>query len=227
MVKVNFDKHARTYRESLNTCFAPFGGKDTYYDSYKIECIKKWAVFDDKAYDILDYGCGIGKLTGLLAKEFRKSVVYGWDISRKSLRLAKEEYAETKNINFIDELFPDRKYDFIIVSMVFHHIKPDDRINTLINIKRLLKPDGKIIIFEHNPLNPVVRYIINRCPLDEDAELVMRNKFVRLAKICGLQAEFARYTLFFPRPSKLLMNLENLLKFIPFSAQYMLILSSK
>ncbi|MDP3947259.1 MAG: class I SAM-dependent methyltransferase [bacterium] len=227
MTKVDFDEHAGTYRETLNACFAPFGGKDTFFDSYKIDCIKQWVAADNQAYDILDYGCGIGKITGPLAKEFQQSTVHGWDISRESLRVAREENRELKNIHFIDELSPEQKYNFIIVVMVFHHIKPDERVSVLLEMKKLLKPGGKIVIFEHNPLNPVTRYIVSACPFDADAELILRNKFVALAKLSGFEVEFKRHILFFPWPAKLFRNIERLLRFIPLGAQYMLILAPK
>src|SRR3989344_5977363 len=225
MPKVDFDKHADTYRESLNKCFAPFYGDDTFFDRYKIDCIKKWAAPKDGAYDFLDYGCGIGKITGPLAKEFPQSEVYSWDISMESVRGGREEYSGLKNVHFVDELPPEQKYDFIVVAMVFHHVAPEERAVAMSQIKKLLKSGGKVIIFEHNPLNPVTRHIVNNCPFDTDAKLILRNKFVKLAEGCGFEAVFKRYIVFFPWPAKFLRGLENLLRSVPMGAQYMLVLS--
>lgn len=224
MFKADFDEHAQTYRKSLNASLAPFGGKDDFFDLYKIDCLKKWVIDHNQVCDILDYGCGIGKITNILAKEFPQSNIYGHDVSKESILVAKKENAGLKNIYFIDELSEKQKYDFIIAANVFHHIKPNERINAMNKIKNLLKLGGKIIIFEHNPLNPITRRIVNRCPFDKNAKIILRNKFIQLAKSCGLEIKFKQYIVFFPWSSKLFRNLEFLLGFIPLGAQYMLIL---
>lgn len=224
MQKVDFDEYAETYRKNLNTCFAPFGSNDTFFDEYKIKCLKEWVITEDRPYDILDYGCGVGKIAGLLAKEFKLSNVYGWDISRESLRVARRENEALKNIYFMDNLPEEQKYDFLIATMVFHHIQPDERAGVLSEMKKLLKPGGKVVVFEHNPLNPFTQYIVKTCPSDADARLILRQKFVHLAKTCGFDVVFKRHVLFFPWPSKFLWNLEQLLRFIPLGAQYMLVL---
>ena len=36
----------------------------------------------------------------------------------------------------------------------------------------MLKPGGRIYVFEHNPRNPLVRYVIARTPIDENAILL-------------------------------------------------------
>lgn len=224
---VNFDEHAQNYRESLRSSLGPFGKNEAFFDLYKVYCIKNWVANDNRAYDVLDYGCGIGKLAGLLAKDLRQSNVYGYDTSGKSLSVAKEENAGLKNVYFINDLSGAQRYDFIVVSNVFHHIKPDEHADTLLKIKGFLKPGGKIVIFEHNPLNPLTRYIVSKCPFDADAKLVWRHEFTRLAAACGLEVELKRYILFFPWSSKLFRDLEYLLGHVPLGAQYMLLLTHK
>lgn len=227
MLRVDFDEHAHTYRALLKSSIGFLGTNDTFFDSYKVYCIKNWVANDNRAYDILDYGCGIGKLTGLLGKDYQRSTVYGYDISKKSLYLAKEKYAEMKNIYFINELPKEQKYDLIIVANVFHHINPDERINSFFKIKELLNPDGKIVVFEHNPFNPLTRYIVSTCPFDLDAKLIWLHNFIEMALRCGMEAELKRYILFFPWSPKLFRNIECLLKCVPLGAQYMLSLAKK
>ena len=36
----------------------------------------------------------------------------------------------------------------------------------------VLKPGGRLYVFEHNPRNPLVRYVIARTPIDENAILL-------------------------------------------------------
>ncbi len=227
MSKVNFDEHAHSYRELLKSSLGLFGKKESFFDLYKMYCIKKWVVNNNQSYDILDYGCGIGKLSGLLAKDLSQSAVYGYDISVKSLSVAMEENAGLKNIYFINELSEERKYDFVVASNVFHHVKSDEHVSVLNKIRKILKPGGKIIIFEHNPLNPLTRYIVRACPFDADAELIWQHNFAKLAAASGLRIELKPYILFFPWASKLLRKAEYFLRHIPFGAQYMLVLTCK
>lgn len=138
--------------------------------------------------------------------------------------VAKKENSELKNIYFIDELSEKQKYNFIIAANVFHHIKLAERKDALLKLKKLLKPSGKIIIFEHNPLNPITRRIVKECSFDKDAEIILRGEFIKLAEACDLKTELKRYIVFFPWASNLLRNLEHLLKFVPLGAQYMLVL---
>ena len=53
-----------------------------------------------------------------------------------------------------------------------HHIKKKDRRRILRELFRVLKPSGRLVIFEHNTLNPVTRKLVNECPFDVDAILI-------------------------------------------------------
>ncbi|MGA2916330.1 MAG: class I SAM-dependent methyltransferase [Sedimentisphaerales bacterium] len=223
--KADFDKHSHTYRETLKYSLRLFGGDDKLFDLLKISCIKRWVIRDNNAYDILDFGCGVGKLTGLLAKDFRRSRVVGYDISKESIAVAEEENAGLKNIHFINEFTNEQKYDFIIVANVFHHIDSKQRVDTLCTMKQLLKSGGKIVILEHNPFNPFTRYIVNICPFDIDVRLIWLRNFIKLANISNLRVELRSYVLFFPWQSGVFRTMERVLGRIPLGAQYMLILS--
>lgn len=227
MEKVDFDKYAESYRTNLNNCFTPFHTTDIFFDKYKVRCIKEWVAENNEAYYILDYGCGVGKIARLLAKEYPKSSIYGWDISKESLNVARRESSEFANLHFVDKLSESQKYDFLVVTMVFHHIEPNLRADILKQMKNLLKPGGKIVIFEHNPLNPATQYIVKTCPSDADAKLILRQKFIKLATSCGYKVELKRHILFFPWPSEFLWKVENFLRFLPFGAQYMVVMALK
>ena len=222
--KAVFDEYSRTYRETLRSILKPFKKDDKFFDSIKISCIKKYVIKVNNAYDVLDFGCGVGKLTSSLAKNFQLSHVFGYDISRESLAVAKEENAQINNIHFIDEITEDRKFDYIIAANVFHHIDSRQHIETLCTIKKLLKPKGRIIVFEHNPLNPVTRYIVSICPFDADTKLIWLNSFMKLAGMGKLKVELRNYILFFPWQSNIFRKIEGFLRHVPLGTQYMLTL---
>ena len=75
-------------------------------------------------------------------------------------------------------------------------------------------------IFEHNPLNPVTRQVFENCPFDVDAEMLTTRQTHELALASGLRIQHSAYTLFFPKPLKILRPLERYLRWLPLGAQY-------
>ena len=87
---------------------------------------------------LLDFGCGKGKFLAL-AKKNTKSVS-GLEISNQFINyLRKNNFKMYNDIDNINE-----KFDIITLFHVLEHIP--DQINTLINIKKILNKNGKVII---------------------------------------------------------------------------------
>ena len=87
-------------------------------------------------------------------------------------------------------------------------------------LRRLTGPDGALIIFEHNPINPVTRYIVATCPFDENAVLIRSGAFARAQKRAGFRRVDVNYVGFFPGSLRKLRPLEPLLRSVPLGAQY-------
>ena len=68
--------------------------------------------------------------------------------------------------------FADRQFDVVTISAVLHHVPVEERQAVYRELGRVLKPGGRIYVFEHNPRNPLVRYVIARTPIDENAILL-------------------------------------------------------
>lgn len=218
-----FDKDAYRYREMLKSAISCFGVEEAFFDYLKVYCLKPWITDSDTSYDILDFGCGIGKLTAVLAKTFQKSRVYGYDISYASLSIAREANGTINNVYFVSDLNGENKYDFIIAANVFHHIKVAEHNAVLLKMKMLLNNNGKICIFEHNPANLLTQYIVRRFPFDVDAKLIWRHVFIKKVLLSELKVIAKEYILFFPWRVNLFRKIERFLVHIPLGAQYMLI----
>lgn len=99
---------------------------------------------------ILEIGCGTGNNTLLISK-VTNGTVYGIDQSEGMLRNAIEKNSD---INFVkgDAItlapFEAEKFDVIFMVDVIHHIADIDEM--FINIKRVLKPWGKLLIFTNS-----------------------------------------------------------------------------
>jgi SAM-dependent methyltransferase len=218
---VDFDDYAHNYRQILRSGLRISSDKDDYFDLYKLNCLRRWACKPDQADEILDFGCGIGKLTRLIGQAYPQSIVFGYDISPESISVARKGSAHLKNVLFETQIPHGTSYDLIIAANVFHHIREKDRAEILLKLRALLKTDGMIIIFEHNPFNPLTLYIVKTCPLDKGAALITLGRFIRLARECQLQVQEKRYVVFFPPFLKYFQKLEASLGFLPLGAQYM------
>ena len=103
----------------------------------------------------LDYGCGNGKKTLRFAKHYNvnKKNIYGCDIKSWG---PYEQMQITHPFNFkyitkdgrLD--FPDNTFDLVTCFFVLHHVETLD--NTLKELKRVIKPDGILLLLEHNAL---------------------------------------------------------------------------
>lgn len=222
MKKVNFDEHAENYEKVLDKDLEFFGEESSYFAEYKINVVKK-TLGTAKHMNILEYGCGIGMNIKFFSKHFPDSKINGCDISQKSLEVAKKRNDPNVNFFLINEENLTKyngSFDLIFVSCVFHHIQPTLREHSMKNIFNLLKKDGTLYFFEHNPYNPVTRHIVNTCVWDTDAILLKPTESLNLIQNTGFKIENKKYTLFFPAFLKFLRFIESFLFFLPMGGQY-------
>ncbi len=95
---------------------------------------------------ILDYGCGIGRLTEFMAKDFKK--VVGVDISPTMITQGRERFKDLKNVELLEIdgktiPLPDKSINFVFSYLVFQHIKTRTVVkNAFKEIYRILTPGG-------------------------------------------------------------------------------------
>jgi SAM-dependent methyltransferase len=100
---------------------------------------------------VLDFGCGIGRLTQALARRFDR--VTGVDISPEMIALAREfnQYAAAVEYVCTGEsdlrTLSDASYDLIYSNIVLQHVAPHASVEYLHAFFRLLKPSG-ILVFQ-------------------------------------------------------------------------------
>jgi 2-polyprenyl-3-methyl-5-hydroxy-6-metoxy-1,4-benzoquinol methylase len=174
-----------------------------YFLEHKVVCLQRLGLQRDTA--ILDYGCGIGNLTRCLAAHFER--VEGYDPSAKSIEIATRR-APASKFHHAPETIPDAQFGAVVLSGVLHHVLPHERLDVLGTVKTKLVPGGQLVIFEHNPLNPLTRRAVRTCPWDEDAELLWPRALRALAVQAGFVDVRLRYILFFPRLLQVLRPLE-------------------
>jgi ubiquinone/menaquinone biosynthesis C-methylase UbiE len=222
-----FDKIAKDYREIHNENIKISGESSDYFAEYKILELKNKLLLSSPL-KIIDLGCGDG-ISGLyFNKHFKDIEYYGFDISEESIKIAKERKIEKCKFEFFDgNKIPSENnfFDLAFISCVLHHIDHTKHLMLLQECYRVLKKGGKLIIFEHNPFNPITRKIVRECIFDKDAVLINSNILKRKTKKAGFLKSSCNYTLFFPRIKifKSLLFLEEYLNWFPMGAQYYII----
>ena len=89
-----------------------------------------------------------------------------------------------------------------------------------LELGRVLKPGGRIYVFEHNPRNPLVRYVIARTPIDENA-ILLDEKEVRHGLLDTARYDIASdYLMFTPPGIAWLRGVDRALAWLPLGAQY-------
>ncbi len=220
-----FDQFAGHYDKVLCESI-PFGlGDDQYLAEYKIVHVKK-LVAGRAINHILDFGCGAGRSLPYFSKHFPQASLSGFDLSSESLEMARVR--NPKATLYADwALVTDRRFDLIFAANVFHHIPDGDQLAALERCKNVLAQHGRMIVFEHNPINPVTRWLFERCPFDAHATMIPKWQLMRRAQSAGLRVVDDGYTLFFPQQLRVLRRLEPSLRWLPIGAQYFVVLEAK
>jgi len=213
-----FDAYASTYEQLHANSIATSGEQPGYFADYKASCLHR-LLGSDYHDPILDYGCGVGSLTERLAARY--PCVHGVDISEESLQLARKRVPSATFHASLDAL-TGFGFGTIVVANVLHHVAPAERPALLGALTRLLQPGrGRLVVFEHNPLNPLTRRAVSRCEFDDDAILLSPGELTRLLEQSGLTRVTRRFIVFFPRFLSVFRPLEPHLGWLPVGAQQM------
>jgi 2-polyprenyl-3-methyl-5-hydroxy-6-metoxy-1,4-benzoquinol methylase len=129
---------------------------------------------------ILDFGCGSGSSTMVLARMFPRSQIVGVELSPEYLRIARQRqrFYGYQKLSFLRSpagtSLPDGlgQFDFIVMSAVFEHLLPDERRSLMPRLWAHLKIGGCLLLnqtphrffpFEsHTTGLPLINYLPDR-----------------------------------------------------------------
>ena len=217
--EIDFDNYAEKYDDLINSSTSFFEEDTSYFARYKVSIFKN--LITNNPVNILEFGCGTGRNLSYLQKAFPKANISGCDISQKSLSIAEKNNPniELFNSNNHNQSLKNN-FDAIFIACVLHHIKPPLWQETLKEIYNYMKKDASLIIFEHNPLNPVTRKLVNDCPFDKDAVLLRRSKTLDLMEKANLKDINSQYCLFLPEKLSKYSAIEKYISWLPLGGQY-------
>ncbi|MCI1752778.1 MAG: class I SAM-dependent methyltransferase [Flavobacteriales bacterium] len=105
--------------------------------------------------NVLEIGCGIGTLTGLLLKEVPQGRLTATDLSPASVEQARKLLRERPNLVLVagdsTEKTPDGPFDMIILPDVLEHIPFERQPFLFKQIKRELATNGRVVIHSPDP----------------------------------------------------------------------------
>jgi SAM-dependent methyltransferase len=234
MDKNVFDRLAHDYERIHNRSLPP-GVHSADFIRQRAASATRW-IFDGyagKEFCFLDFGCGNGRmLKSLLASsslralvENRRLRLFGYDPSVESINEAKS-LAGDDPVGLVSDwrnMPREVRFDLVVSCHVFHHIPPAERAATTKTLRKRMKPGSKLVIWEHNPLNPFTRLIVKACPFDKDARLLNCNAAKALFEAHSFRhVRHAYVNVFPPRwlQFKPLSVIENKLMSRPVGAQY-------
>jgi SAM-dependent methyltransferase len=218
-----FDAHVESYREAVQQSIA-FGGQDLEFFHRRkanqlIDVVSR-RLGDPEQLSALDVGCGVGLMDTLL--EARLGGLCGVDtsgmsVAHSSARNGSVRYCAADGTGLP---FATAGFDLAFAVCVVHHVPSDRRGAFMAELRRVVRPGGLVVIFEHNPYNPVTRLAVSRCEFDEDAELVTRRATARLLNEAGLLPVEARDIIFTTSSHPWARRLDDALGWVPFGAQH-------
>jgi SAM-dependent methyltransferase len=216
-----FDQFSQDYESLLDQSIALSGETSHYFADYKARYTAAVALGKDTG-KILDFGCGVGLLSAALKRHLPSFIQHGYDISPASIEMVDSTLARSGR--FTSDLSRlDHDYDAIVMACVLHHIPVVKRSAVFREMATRLRANGTLLVFEHNPANPVTRWVVNHCPFDRDAILLKPADVIECMREAGLGFVRRDYIVFFPSWLSWCRPIERSLGWCPGGAQYAII----
>lgn len=228
MDKAEFDHIADEYLALHSQNIKSSGESPEFFARYKIEDVSRETTKAGiKAETILDFGSGIGNSLPHFKHFFPSARVTCADVSRRSLDISRSRYrhipAQYAEIDEFKLPFEDESFDLCFSACVFHHISHSEHEYWLTELKRVTRRNGMLVIFEHNPVNPLTVSAVRNCPFDENAVLMHASTLKqRIARAGWINTE-AVYRIFFPGFLSFARPLEKFMRKMPLGAQYFVV----
>lgn len=211
-----FDAFASSYQEHLDHSVRISGDTADYFAAYKAAyTARRLALTGGK---VLDYGCGVGLLASHLKRRLPNLQIDGFDISHDCVSQVGRNLSQQGTFTS-DPGAIGRTYDIIVLSNVLHHVQPASRPRLISDIRRRLARNGKLVVFEHNPINPLTRWAVSQCVFDQDAILLSARELAGSLRAAQLRVLSHDYIVFFPRCFAWLRPIEPYLRWCPIGAQ--------
>ncbi len=222
-LRVNFGYYKETYRQEIQKSIAFIGQDLAFFTEAKVkkllELVRHYSG-DSSSLKILDVGCGVGLTDYYLTSHFKK--VYGIDVDRGVVEKAAALNSKAAYRYYAGKTLPyaDQSMDVTFAICVMHHVVPEGWERFAQEMRRVTKKGGLVVVFEHNPLNPLTQCAVSRCELDDDAVLLGMGKVESLLVQEPCRLNEKGFIIFTPYKHPFFAMLDRWLIWLPLGAQY-------
>lgn len=139
VVQQQYDQVAKIYDQRWKT-----------YVENTLTFVKEWAAIPSQA-TVLDLACGTGEFERLLLQDNPNQQILGVDISVEMLVIAQQKLHRYSSVSFAQGSATEipstgEQFDVVVCANSFHYF--DQPIDALAEMKRVLKPSGKVVILD-------------------------------------------------------------------------------
>lgn len=226
MDRAEFDKFADDYAALHRANLTLSGEAPEYFAEYKVRDLARLLgarAQPGASARLLDFGAGIGSSVPFLRKYLPDAHLTCVDVSLRSLAIGMARFAQEASFVAFDGdrlPFAEAAFDCAFAGCVLHHVAPVEHGHLFAELRRVLRPAGQLMIYEHNPLNPLTVRTVRSCPFDDNAILLRAGALRTALEATGFQKPRIRYRVFFPHALRWLRPLEDALGWLPLGAQY-------
>ena len=218
-----FDQYANSYERVVNQSLGFLPVKIDYFTQVKAGYLLDLLgqhFGQTGRLALLDVGCGTGNLHPLLVD--RLGTISGVDVSRDCLARAAQRNPQLRYSHYDGTRLPygDASFDAVTTICVMHHVAPAQWPGFVAELRRVLKPGGLAVVFEHNPRNPLTRRAVSNCEFDQDAVLLKTGELKRLLDDAGFKGVGSRSIFSIPSFGKISRAIDLGLGRLTLGAQY-------
>lgn len=141
-----FDEWAKSYDVDIYDTTRPDQFTFRDYDRVLDRVVEYGDLSRNTCSRVLDIGVGTGNLTRRFLA--RGITVTGIDPSDKMGEICRQKYQDITVMtgHFLDIPLPPQSIDLIVSSYAFHHLTAEEKVKAVSEMKKVLKPVGRIVI---------------------------------------------------------------------------------
>ncbi len=161
--------HAPETEGATITWWAPLYDTCTWLWTFGSKSVRKTTVKAARlkaGEAVLDVGCGTGDLTLRAARRVgAEGRAAGIDASPNMIKIARRKAAKkSRDVDFrvapIEDLpFTDGEFDAALSSLMIHHLPDDLKLRGLAEVRRVLKPGGRLVVVDLKPGKGIVGFL--------------------------------------------------------------------
>lgn len=148
-----------------------------------------------KRLNLLDVGCNDGELEELIANKF--NTIVGIDVILNKINKAKAKIIPNCKFLVMSGLsmkFEKNTFDAVIIVNILHHVPDTLHVKVLKESYRVLKNEGCLLIFEHNPHNPLVYLRFNYLSkIDKGCKMITPKNLSKNCRMAGFRNNVTKY----------------------------------